>query len=294
MEIINFIQQFSHPILDWIMRIITEFGDVYFYLGVGLFFYWIIDKKFAFKLMTVFLFSMTINGVIKSQTNKKRPYQEGARPILQETEGSSMPSGHSQGIVTFSLIFEKEYKRYRWLKYLLIPLVILVPFSRLYLGQHYLDDVLVGVVLGVLFGYLGFFLLELGDSDKEHLRALYFIPVLLILMPLINDNQIYLAGGAYIGLSVGYFLEKKYVNYDIKDSLLVNVLKLIIGGAIAFLLKDGLKILLKPIIKNTNILDAVRYMFVTLWASFGAMALFKVLFKKKIKSEEIVLKEEKI
>jgi hypothetical protein len=35
-------------------------------------------------------------------------------------------------------------------------------------------------------------------------------------------------------------------------------------------------------------------MFVTLWASFGAMALFKVLFKKKIKSEEIVLKEEKI
>lgn len=289
LKIVEFIQKLSNPALDLIMRIITEFGDIYFYLAIGVVFYWLIDKKFGFKLMVVFLFSMTINGLIKGIVKRERPYQKGAKAILQQTDGYSFPSGHAQGIFSMSYLLHKDFKKHKWLNYVLLSLIILVPFSRVYLGQHYLSDVLVGAVVGIAFSILGLFLLEYKSSGNEEIRALYFIPVVFLLAFIVGANELFLASGAYSGLVIGYILEKKYVDYDIKDTLTVNILKIIIGVVVMLGLKEGLKILLGLFINNKDILDIIRYFFVTLWASFGSMALFKVLFKK-----EVVLKQSEI
>lgn len=278
MEIIKAIQQLSNPVLDWIMRIITEGGDIYFFIILGAILYWIVDKKFAFKLMVSFILSAMINGVIKHFTNKLRPYQEGAIPILQETTGSSMPSGHAQASGALSSMLIYRYYEFKWVRYLSITLMILVPFSRMYLGQHYLEDVLVGSLLGVFFGLFFLWVLEIGKKDTEDLKAFLVIPLFVVALFFVYNEQFYVAAGGYIGLTVGYFLEKRYVQYEVKEIGWVQLLKFIIGITGALILKEGIKPLF-ALMGNHYVLDLVRYMLVALWASFGAMALFKKLFK---------------
>lgn len=52
------------------------------------------------------------------------------------------------GICFFAMIQLK--KHYSWLTYMLISVVTIVCFSRIYLGVHYLSDIIVGVVIGGL------------------------------------------------------------------------------------------------------------------------------------------------
>lgn len=287
MQIIEFLQSFSNPVLDWVMRIITEFGDQYFFILLGAVLYWTIDKKFAFKLMVSFLGSAFINGGLKALTNKPRPYQEGARAILQQTEGSSMPSGHAQAAGSLAINLWNEYYFSKLIRGLMIAMIILVPLSRMYLGQHYLEDVLVGLVLGLILGSTFMFLLGVGNFDREHIRALYPIPILILLMIFFPQEPLFVAGGAYIGLAVGYFIEKKYVKYKVSAPLLIQVIKVVLGLAIAFGLKEGLKFVfpysaavdLDPTLLDL-IFDFIRYLIIGLWASLGMMWVSKQLFKR--------------
>ncbi|MCU0105377.1 phosphatase PAP2 family protein [Acholeplasma vituli] len=287
MQIIEFLQSLSNPVLDWTMRIITEVGDQYFFILLGAILYWTVDKKFAFKLMVSYLGSAFINGGLKAITNKPRPYQEGARAILQETTGSSMPSGHAQASGALAINLWNEYYYAKWVRVLMIAMIILVPLSRMYLGQHYLEDVLVGLVLGLILGSTFMFLLGVGNFDREHIRALYPIPVLLILMVFFHEEPLFVAGGAYIGLAVGYYFEKLYVKYKVAAPLKIQIIKVILGLVIALALKEGLKFVLPYSLFESDpqsiwvlILDFVRYLLIGLWASLGFMWVAKKLFKR--------------
>lgn len=287
MQIIEFLQSLSNPVLDWTMRIITEVGDQYFFILLGAILYWTVDKKFAFKLMVAYLGSAFINGGLKALTNKPRPYQAGARAILQETTGSSMPSGHAQASGSLAINLWNEYYYAKWVRVLMIAMIILVPLSRMYLGQHYLEDVIVGLVLGLILGSTFMFLLGVGNFDKEHIRALFPVPILLILMVFVHEEPLFVAGGAYIGLSVGYFIEKLYVKYRVGAPFGIQVLKVFIGLVVALALKEGLKFVLPyGAFENTPesiwvlIFDFIRYMLIGLWASLGFMWISKQLFER--------------
>lgn len=285
MQIIEFLQSLSNPVLDWTMRIITEVGDQYFFILLGAILYWTVDKKFAFKLMVSYLGSAFINGGLKALTNKPRPYQEGARAILQETTGSSMPSGHAQASGALAINLWNEYYYAKWVRVLMVAMIILVPLSRMYLGQHYLEDVLVGLVLGLILGSTFMFLLGVGNFDREHIRALYPIPILVILMVFFHEEPLFVAGGAYIGLAVGYYIEKLYVKYKVAAPLKTQIIKVIFGLAIAFILKEGLKFVLPYGLFDVDsigylILDFIRYLLIGLWASLGFMFVAKKVFKR--------------
>lgn len=285
MQIIEFLQSLSNPVLDWTMRIITEVGDQYFFILLGAILYWTVDKKFAFKLMVSYLGSAFINGGLKALTNKPRPYQEGARAILQKTTGSSMPSGHAQASGVLAINLWNEYYYAKWVRVLMVAMIILVPLSRMYLGQHYLEDVLVGLVLGLILGSTFMFLLGVGNFDREHIRALYPIPILVILMVFFHEEPLFVAGGAYIGLAVGYYIEKLYVKYKVAAPLKTQIIKVIFGLAIAFILKEGLKFVLPYGLFDVDsigylILDFIRYLLIGLWASLGFMFVAKKIFKR--------------
>lgn len=287
MAIIEFLQSFSNAPLDYIMRALTEFGDVMFFIVLGAILFWCVDKKFAYKLMTTLLFSATINGGIKHFTNKNRPYQDegGARAILQETDGSSMPSGHSQNILTASTIMVHEYRKVNWVKWIFIILAVIVPITRMYLGQHYLEDVLVGMLLGFLIGLLGLFVYK-TFPDKEEYVGLIAAPIIILMMIFIPEKQVFVSGGAFLGLVLGYFIEKKKVGYNTKAKLSVQIYKVLIGLAVALLLLEGLKALFGLIDDTNLVLIAIRYFAVAFWASLGAPALFKLIFKEKVETTQ--------
>ena len=170
---------FDLPILDWIqahlqsgfldfiMPIITLFGDGgIFWIAVAVVLL-IFPKyrKVGFSMGAALILGVLVcNVTMKPLIARIRPYD------LQETLGNhinllisaqhdySFPSGHTIASFEACTVLLLHDKRMG------IPatvLAILIAFSRLYLYVHYPTDVLVSLVLGIAFGLLGNFLVNL-------------------------------------------------------------------------------------------------------------------------------------
>lgn len=91
--------------------------------------------------------------LLKQLFQRKRPLS----PLLKAAKGLSFPSGHAIMAVTFYglLVYILQHTiDINWLKslatFLLIVLVLLIGFSRIYLRVHYASDVLGGFIIGLL------------------------------------------------------------------------------------------------------------------------------------------------
>lgn len=98
------------------------------------------------------------------------------RPIeaLVQVNGYSFPSGHATIATLFCALLIFAYKDHIKNLYLrlvfiltLIMLALLVSFSRVYLSVHYLSDVIIGIVLGLLISSMSVFIFENFFRKKE-------------------------------------------------------------------------------------------------------------------------------
>ena len=160
---LNFAEKIRTPFLTTFFKAVTFMGEWYFVLGIliSISLFFIIKKTSRFRLVArrnldVFiLWPITIGGfgatfVLKEIFHRSRPL--GA---LVTESSPSFPSTHAMfSIAFYAFIFYllALNAKSRFSKYLLISAVFLVPvflgFSRLYLGVHYLSDVLAGYAIG--------------------------------------------------------------------------------------------------------------------------------------------------
>ena len=171
---------FDLPILDWIqetmqcafldktMPIVTLFGDGgVFWIGIAvLLLFFAKYRKTGFSMgMALVLGLVVCNITLKPLVARIRPYdfqlQEFGKEIsllISAQHDFSFPSGHTIASFEACTVLLLHDKRMG------IPatvLAILIAFSRLYLYVHYPTDVLVSLVLGIAFGLLGNFLVNL-------------------------------------------------------------------------------------------------------------------------------------
>ena len=119
---------------------------------------WLINKKWQMLgLLLSVVGSAGTTLLAKIIFNRPRPLNAA----LLETS-ASFPSGHAAiaiafyGFITYLLIKETKKKRDRILVTLFgFILITLIGFSRLYLGVHYVSDVLAGYLDGILWLIIG-------------------------------------------------------------------------------------------------------------------------------------------
>ena len=161
---LNLVEQIRSPFLTAFFKAVTFTGEWYFVLGIlvliSLFF--IIKKMARSRLDSCFLWLITIGGlgtafVLKEIFHRSRPV--GA--LVAETS-SSFPSAHSVISVAFyAFVFYLLARKTKnnFSKYLSISALFIFPlllgFSRLYLGVHYLSDILAGYAIGDVWFLIG-------------------------------------------------------------------------------------------------------------------------------------------
>jgi undecaprenyl-diphosphatase len=279
-EVIKTIQTIRNPFLDAFFSAITVLGDEMFFIAIGAILFWCFDKRFGYKFINVYLLGNACVEGVKSLVARPRPYtHEGIVSVTERTSGYSFPSGHSHSVGNMSTQLGVHYRK----KALYIGgavLCLLVTFSRLYLGQHFVSDVLVGVALGVGCAFAFGELFELL-KDKEEYIVLGVVPLCAIILIVLiacggldgADNVLKVLG-AYSALSIGYFLEKKYVRLDVKCKWWMQIVKAVVGLLLVLAVKEGVKLILP---KDIPLLYSfLRYFLVGITASLGACALFKV------------------
>lgn len=288
LSIVEFFQSFRNDFLDFFFIFFNEFGDELVFLVVASILWWVVNKHFAYRFMMIFLTSVAVNDTFKNIVRRPRPYELGSVvSVTEPTYGYSFPSGHAQNAGAMALVLNERYGTVKkWVRPLLITIVILVMLARVYLGQHYLTDVIAGLAVSILVYYAFIYLAPKVKINPIKL-VYYTIPLMILGAFFIVDKNYYVAIASMIGLTVGYDLELRYVKYEVKAPVKIQIAKYAIGIIVALLLKEGLKLVF-PYSGNDDlnlthldlILDGLRYFILTVWLSLGAMWVFKKLFSK--------------
>ena len=113
------------------------------------FIYWCIDSALGIELLYLNVTAQFVTASIKLLLAIPRPSVHAISPLAVMPDSYSFPSGHAQLAVTlFGYLAIRT--RNPWFRALCIALVPLIAVSRVYLGVHYPQDVIGGIVIGLI------------------------------------------------------------------------------------------------------------------------------------------------
>ncbi len=280
MNFILFLQSFASPWLDTLMYWITQLGSERAYIVVLVILFLTVDAPIGRRLGLFLLLSFYINQHLKMFMNTTRPFILDPSIIrspeaLATAEGGGFPSGHAQSSMTLWGLVAFYFRR-RWLWALAGVIIILVSISRLYLGVHWVVDVVGGLVVGV--AVMGLALL----ADPFFTQALKIPKVLMFIfglsIPLVlhyffPTPESDLLMGAFAAYATAPLIFRHYPPKTLWKKIILAILGVVL--VFAFLL--GSSVLLPEDIKRNVFGGFVRYLLLGYMGLLVAPWLGKVL-----------------
>ena len=153
-----FINRLHTPAGDFLFPYITELGSASAAVLISLSLL-IFRKRMGVTMATAYLFTAAISFSLKAMVGFPRPYRYFASRLhdIYFVPGvtildnfRSFPSGHSVCVFTAATVLCYYTKNKLW-SLLYLILAMLVAYSRMYLSQHFLEDVTAGATLGIFF-----------------------------------------------------------------------------------------------------------------------------------------------
>ncbi len=281
LDVIRTIQLVHGPTLDAIFKAITFMGEEEFFLILLPLIFWCVDFAVGARLAFAFLLSPYVNTVLKDLFAHPRPFELDPTVKLHDAEGYGLPSGHSQSAVVVWGIISAGFRK-TWLWVVAILLMVLIGFSRVYLGVHFPTDVLGGWTVGavLLAAYLALeprieaWLKRAGLAVQLALAVA--VPLALLLLHPTKDTGSSMA--VMMGMGAGLALTRRVAPFSADGPLWQRAVRFLVGAIGMLTLYLGLKMVFpvegEPLYFAMR---AVRYGLVGLWAALGAPWLFRRL-----------------
>ena len=249
-EILLILQNFREitgNIFTSFMTHISTYGESLVPVMIMMAIYWCIDKKEGLFILISEGLAALLNGFLKITFCVYRPWIrdsriEPANNAKVTATGYSFPSGHTMTATAVYGGVAANKKATKTLRYIMIFMIILIGFSRLYLGVHTPQDVLVGVVSTVILLYITRYILNKVDEKPNLDIWVLIIGILLnvaviifttfksypldydstgalIVDPAKMMRDTYMSCGISLGTLVSWFVDRKWLNYEIKGTI---------------------------------------------------------------------------
>ena len=292
MDLLRSIESMRTPLLDTFFRLITQLGEEIVLIVIFCTIFWCINKRIAYVLgASFFLSSLVVQGA-KPVFRVPRPwvFDPGFQPVqgsAYAATGYAFPSGHTQnGTALFGSLGAQI--RHKAIKIVLFAIVVLIAFSRLYLGVHYLSDVLVSLAIGILSIWLALkFITNEPVSKKRELLVSGFITVAALIVIMIVAVLYYggfteatqmrdsvIAAGAALGFALGMFVERNYIRFCIKaQNLPVQFIKIVLGVVGVVTIQEVVRF-----VGSSLFVDGLRYFLMVIWITLAFPLIIKKFF----------------
>jgi membrane-associated phospholipid phosphatase len=278
------VQSMASDILTWLMHQLTATGYYQFVIAMVITVMLGFSLRKGFLLFQIIAWTAIVSEMAKQFFGLPRPFFADSRVAclepgwdaatpFQAMGGKSFfdlpaqavidafrlkdasfgfPSGHVSGAIAMwgglAVVFRK-----RALAWLAPFAITLIAFTRIYLGVHFLADVIGGALLG---GLLLFFAWRLIGSDPGRERffaaagtmivrslpgilyffSLFILPLLLAIVSLLSAKF----AGFYVGLNAAFTLALRSGLPQDAGSLPVRLLRVLLGGLLFWLLSLAL------------------------------------------------------
>lgn len=265
-----FLQDFRASINDaWtpFMEFVSTFATRYLVLAV-LFIYWAVNKRRGLYAIASMCLTLAINQLIKLTACVYRPWIRDPRIVpagdsITSATGYSFPSGHTATAAPqlLGMAVTADRKK-KWFPVLCILGIMLVGFSRNYLGVHTPQDVFVAIcesVLCVIIMQKIFAYIEL-HPEKEDLFLIAGVifgsvsiayitfkpyPMTYVDGKLLVDPQKMMNDGYgdisfLIAFCIGRFIERRWIRFEPTGVNVPGILLWAVGGAVFVLLNNNI------------------------------------------------------
>ncbi|MBP5594801.1 MAG: phosphatase PAP2 family protein [Pseudobutyrivibrio sp.] len=276
-----FLQDIRMNAPDWfneLIQFITDTAGGILLVLIPMIIYFCIDKKKGEFVLISLSIGSVLNVFIKNIFCVYRPWMrsELVQPTKEAIDGAggySFPSSHTQGSASSYGSIAYVYRKKKAVCVTFICLVLLVAFSRNYLGVHTPQDVIVAILEAIAVIYLTSIIQKkIGDSEKSRL-IFYFIVVGVIIvvtafMVLKNYPVDYNSAGKIIykparaiksyankaGLIIGFLtawiLEGKYIAFNTDNLSLKTKLSRAFIGILFYFISAILAVALSSILST--------------------------------------------
>ena len=155
-----YLQRWSGRIVDQVMRRLTWLGNsltvCLLAVGAAALAAYVRDWR-ASLFILLSLLGLPINIVLKNSINRERPGEKEVKVHPGPRWGFSYPSGHTMGATAFFgwlavlvALYTPDPLMHYGLVTLFCALPVLVGISRIYMGAHWLSDVVGGIAGGTI------------------------------------------------------------------------------------------------------------------------------------------------
>ena len=297
--------------LETPMQAFSFLGSEMFFLLIMPALYWSIDPIIGFRAGMMLILSGGLNTALKMFFHTPRPFWvDGSVKALTSETSFGLPSGHSQNSAAiWGMVAHTTRQRVAMI--IAVIVVFFIGFSRIYLGVHFLHDVLTGWLAGILLVIL-YLSVEKPVANYLKTKALGFQLLAAMLFSLFFvllgklgssiGNQWSLPGewisnalaaeveapdpfnmegmitiaGVTFGFLAGYALWfNRYKQYQINCSALKRILRYVVGLIGIVILYFGLKLVLpeEPVLVGA-LLRYLRYALIGFWVTYLAPWIF--------------------
>lgn len=272
------------PFLDTVFSLLTHLGSSVTAVAVPFIIFWCISKRHGYFVFANILFGTAVNQAAKFVCRVPRPFVRDPEFAIVENAradatGYSFPSGHTSTVTalfgSLAMIWKNTAARIAC-----ILIIVLVGFSRMYLGVHYPTDVLGGLVCGLVLLILLRYVFRKSRENPKLLPLLFGIGAAVTLAAALviefvpwqdadpsnwrsavrNLNLIF---GCMLAVAVCEPIERRHIQFDTRAVWWAQLLKIVLGLAVILGLRTVISPVISAVFGDMGIGSAILYFLMT-------------------------------